>query len=113
MSARSNKALVVCALGAAWVLTYEADDSIDVFIRDCGGNDDGFDLLAASVDFKYPGDGLFVGDISIEDDGPGDWPGTREYTLALSAFRPATEAEFEAFRRSEYIWSDDGAEDGR
>jgi hypothetical protein len=48
------------------------------------------------VSYSVP-PGVWVVDLVFEDDGPGDWPGTREWMLCLENHRPPTQEEWEAF----------------
>ena len=101
-----NKALVIFAHGKGFVISWKAEDSVTRFIEDAGGNQDGFDLELVGVDFTIPADGLWVGDLKLIDDGPGDWPGSREFALQIYAWRPGTTEEWASFRAGEWPWSD-------
>lgn len=101
-----NKALVLFAHGKGFVLRAECEDgAIEQFLSDIGVARDGFDLDDGGLDYaRACPDGLWVGDLSLEDDGPGDWEGTREVLLQLSGLRPITAEEWMRYRRDEWIW---------
>lgn len=108
----ANKALLLCQHGIAWVLTYEVDDAIDEYMKQCGASSDGF-AVEDWIDWSYPGDGLFVVDVSLEDDGPSDWSDSeRECITTFKNPRAATKEEFESFRRAEYVWFSEGPQTG-
>lgn len=52
---------------------------------------------------KPPAPGIWVWEGGWEDDGPGDWPGTREVRLT-GKWRTATAEEVTSFRDDEHVW---------
>ena len=98
-----NKALVLFAHGKGFALAWQGDEHVDMFVHDMGGSSEGFDC--DQVDFRDPGDGLFVCDLKIVKDGNADyWTGEQDYMLALADLRPATAEEWAAHRRAEWPW---------
>ena len=89
-----NRALVVFAHGRGLVLCYSGDEHVRQFISDSGGSNDTFDTETCGVDFENPGDGVFIVDMKLVDDGPGDWPGSREVAIQFSNARKATKEEW-------------------
>lgn len=109
-----NHALVVFAHGDGFVVCWEigADpesEALGQFIDDAGGGET-FDLAQVGVDCpragagEVPPDGVYVVDMALADDGPGDWPGSREAVVQMSNFRLATADEWSKFRKGEYPW---------
>ena len=100
-----SRVLVVFAYGAGLVLACEDGVALD-FIREngSGASIDGFVLDKESVDHGPQADGVYIGVLSLVDDGPGDWPGSRECAPALRDVRPATEAEWTAHLSGEWPW---------
>jgi hypothetical protein len=105
-----NEALVVFAHGKGFVLEHRAGGVVREFIHDAGGGgDSGFDLEACGVDCdaaRWEGQ-LVSGRLKLVDDGPGDYPGTRECCLQLMDCRPATAEEWEHYRRGEWPWPEE------
>lgn len=90
----TNRALVVFAHGQGLVLCYSGDEHVKQFISDAGGSSDMFDTETCGVDFEDPGDGVFIVDMKLVDDGPGDYPGTREVAIQFTNARKATKKEW-------------------
>jgi hypothetical protein len=103
-STEHNRALIVFAHGEGDALYYTGDDDVQQFIQDCGGWAESFDTINCGVDFEYPGDGVFVAEMKIVDDGPGDWPGSRESVLQLCDMRPITKDEWRAWLNADIFW---------
>ncbi len=100
-----NKALVLFAHGRGFALYYEANSpGLSELIQDTGGGLEDFDLEGIGAHCETPADGLYVYDIHVVDDGPGDWPGSREVAVELRDGRPVTVEEWAAHRRGEYPW---------
>jgi hypothetical protein len=51
---------------------------------------------------------VFVADLSLEDDGPGDAPGSREVGVALRNAVPVTAEQWRAHRDGEWPWGPTG-----
>lgn len=101
----NNLALVMFAYGKGYILTWVAEEYIAQYISDCGGSVDGFDLDYVTCTYTDPKcDGLMVANLSLVDDGPGDYSGTRECILQLDNWRPATEKEWTDFREGNWPW---------
>jgi hypothetical protein len=79
------------------------DGAVEDFIHDMVGPDD-FDLEKAGADYAPHADGVYVGTLKLVDDGPGDWPGSREVALQLCDTHLATEEEWRAYRDGEWPW---------
>lgn len=99
-----NKALILFAHGKGFALVAQADEPIENYIG--VGCLEGFDLDEAGTDYINPGDGLWIGDLSLVDDGPSDWerPDLRECVLRVSNLRAATAEEWASHRRDEWPW---------
>lgn len=67
---------------------------------------------SANVSFEDAGmeargleeDGAYVGKLSVKDDGPGDWPGTRECVLVFHDARRVTAEEWRRHLDGEWPW---------
>ena len=103
-----NRALIVFAHGYGNALYYTSDDEVQQWIQDCGGWSDNFNTLTCSADYACPGEGVFVAEMRLADDGPGDWPGSRESVLQLFDIRPATEDEWKAWLNGDIPWPAQG-----
>jgi len=114
---RGGKALVcfykeaeLLPAGGGMVLCYDADEHLIAFIQDTGGTrDGGFALDQGGIDYdsalvREPG--IYIGRLRFEDDGPGDYPGTREVVVQLTDIRPATVGEWKAHLDGEWPWED-------
>ncbi len=99
-----NRALVVFAHGRGLVLCYSGDEHVKQFVSDAGGSSDTFDTENCGVDFKDPGDGVFIVDMDLVDDGPGDWPGSREVAIQFSNARKATKDEWNMVNDGDWPW---------
>jgi len=99
-----NRALVVFAHGQGLALCYSGDEHVKQFISDVGGSSDTFDTEKCGVDFEYPGDGVFIVDMKLVDDGPGDYPGTREVAIQFTNTRKATKDEWSAHCDALWPW---------
>jgi hypothetical protein len=103
--ARTGKALVIVAHGKALVLAWQAGDSLYEAMRQGGikesfaPEDEGFDMGPAPS-----GDGIYVCDLGWVDDGPGDWPGSREVLPSIQAWRQATAEEWGRHLKNEWPW---------
>ncbi len=102
---RVNRALVIVYEGATLGAAYSADNSMRELMIGCGAMSDCFDLQAMNIESDVPKeDGVYVSDIVAVDDGPGDWPGSRETIPALKGTRKATKEEWLAHCRGEWPW---------
>jgi len=97
----SNLALVVAAFGVGHALVVDADDAITEFLA-CS---DPSELFGEAVTT----DGVWICSLGLVDDGPGDWPGSRECRLEILPQRLATADEWDAVRRDEWPWSEGSA----
>lgn len=98
------RALMVFAHGIGQALVYSGPDPVRQFITDTGGDQDTFDTERCPVDFQDPGDGLYIVELRIADDGPGDWPGSREGILQLHDPKPATREQWAAHCDGDWPW---------
>ena len=99
----ANKALVVFVHKIGVVLYYEAE----LCIREEIGvtNEQPFGLDSAPIDFETPKEnGVYIMDLGLQDDGPGDWPGSREYILTLTNPVKITEEQWKKFSEDEILW---------
>lgn len=92
-----SKALVLFQHGTGWCLCSETDIHVGQFIADVGGHGgDGFSFEKCGVVVAETlTDGLYIGELRLIDDGPGDAPGSRECALE---FRNAALASANAWR---------------
>jgi hypothetical protein len=105
MARRTSRVLVVFAHGEAMSLVCEPGLPLECLkeigeVR--GGGIDAFNLYG--VDYETRQDGVYYGVLHIVDDGPGDWPGSREVTVCLKDVRPTTVGEWASHRRGEWPW---------
>ncbi len=100
-----SRVLVVMMHGEGLCLCCEPGLVLD-YLHEGGGSasEDGFVLEDHGVDHAELPDGIYVGELSLIDDGPGDYPGTREVCPALSGVRLATVEEWKAHLRGEWPW---------
>jgi hypothetical protein len=101
-----NKAIVAFAFGKGMVLLQRLDDWLEEFIVDSGGSSEQYCLDLAAIDYKNPGDGVWVASVKAVDDGPSDWAWDdgREVMIQFYDFRPVTEEEWKAHREGEWPW---------
>jgi hypothetical protein len=97
-----SRALVAFAFQQGFVLLHQLFGGVREYIEDTCGTSETFDLDAA--DFAPQPDGMYIGELRLIDDGPGDWPGSREVCLSLQEVRPITKDEWEAFRDGDWPW---------
>lgn len=98
-----GKALIVVAHGQGMVLIYQAVSWLEQFIHDVVGNHDSFSLEKASADYNLK-DGIWVADLGLVDDGPGDWPGSRECLLQVKDAHPVTAEEWAFYLDGDWPW---------
>lgn len=91
-----GKAIVLFAHGRGYAICAQlvGGDDVTAFASDYGVNEDGFDFEACGIDHAKHTDGIWVGDLSVVDDGEGDWPGSRECAVQFSNAHPATAEEW-------------------
>jgi len=103
----AGKAMVVFAHGKGLVVCWQAQTYVAQFISDAGGGGgtDSFDLDDVGADYNDDiDDGVWLFDLGLVDDGPGDWPGSRECMLQLTNGRHATAEEWAYHRGDEWPW---------
>jgi len=98
-----NRALIAVAHGHPLALVWSAEDWISSFINDAGGGET-FALEDISADYEDSGDGIFTAAIRVVDDGPGDWPGSRECVVQFTDFTHVTADEWAAHCRGDWPW---------
>lgn len=54
-------------------------------------------------------DDVYMAELVLVDDGPGDVPGTREHLASIRNLRRVTREEWEAFLLDEWPWNEDGS----
>lgn len=100
-----NRALVVQYMGRPLAVLYSANSWMCELITGLGADSDSFDVEEMNLESDLPDeDGVYVVDLVGVDDGPGDWPGSRETTVALRHPRAATKEEWAAHCRGEWPW---------
>jgi hypothetical protein len=103
---RKARVVFVMAHGTGLALCCEESIVLDYLSEvGSGATVDGFPLDSHGVDYdtKLP-DGVYMGVMSLVDDGPGDYPGSREVCPSLGDARLATADEWRAFIEGEYPW---------
>ena len=106
-SKSKGRALVVVAYSDPYALVWSAGEYLRDTIIEAGGHTDGFALKNASFDHAMVEDGLFIAELSMVDDGPGDWPGTREFLLSVTSFRTATAEEWAHHCDGDWPWDNE------
>ena len=103
---RQCRVLFVIAHGMALALACEDGEMLKYLQENGNGaSSDGFSFDDESVDYDTTlAQGVYIGTLKLVDEGPGDWPGTREYAPQLSESRLATEDEWRAHLRGEWPW---------
>lgn len=102
-----GRAVVVFAHGVGYALSYDGCEAVKDCISEAGGGFDSFDLDVIGADYEAPdGFNICIASLRLIDDGPGDWPGSREVCLQLFDIRPATADEWAAYRRGEWPWTE-------
>lgn len=99
---RISRAVVVFAHQEGYVILHQAFGGVKEFIDDLVGEQ--FDLDAVGADFAPQRDGVYVSELCLIDDGPGDWPGSREVCLSLREVRPITKDEWMFYRDGLWPW---------
>jgi len=105
-SPRKSRVLVVMAHGVGLCLYCEPGIVLD-YIHETYGflPEDGFPLDKGGVDYDAAlPNGVYYGVLSLVDDGPGDWPGSREVCPTLKDTRLATPEEWQAHLTDEIPW---------
>ena len=101
----TGRALVVAFFGKALALVWDGDEALTETLDAAGASRlDGFDFEDAGVDAGELADGVYVGRLVLSDDGPGDWPGSREVAVSFRDKRPATAEEWASARADEWPW---------
>jgi len=110
-AARTGKALVVVAHGKPWVLAWQAGEALYEVMSGQGAGKDGFAPEDEGFDMgpAPSGDGVYVCVLGWVDDGPGDWPGSREVLPSIKEWRLATAEEWAHHLKNEWPWQ---AEEG-
>jgi hypothetical protein len=100
-----NEALVVFAHEKGIVLEHNALGWIREAIQDAGGGET-FSLNDCGVDYdaSKATNAIMVGKLQLADDGPGDWPGSREVVLQLLDLRSVTREEWDLYCEGGWIW---------
>ncbi len=100
----SNKALVIVCHGAAYVVLHDLSTEIEELLIADGGKTDGFALGDTSIDHAEMPPGVWTVSVRVIDDGPGDWPGSRESAIQFYDERLATAEEWQGFCAGELPW---------
>jgi hypothetical protein len=103
-STPANKALLVVCHGAAYVVLYDLADEIEEMILADGGDEEGFAVGDTSIDLPEMAGGVWTVSVRVIDDGPGDWPGSRESAIQFYDERLATAEEWQGFCRGALPW---------
>ena len=99
-----GRALVVVHHGLPLAVCWDGDEGVRQYLDDVVGHPDTFPFGAAGVDYDELTDGLWIGELRIADNGPGDWPGSRECILKFCKERYATPDEWQAHLSGEWPW---------
>ena len=99
-----NKAIVAFTHGRGYVLCFDVDETVEEASGIDHGESFALENIDVSVDYDAKNDGICIVDVSVEDDGPGDWPGSRECCICLKNARPVTKEEWAAFLDGEFPW---------
>jgi hypothetical protein len=103
---RESRVLVVMAHGNGLCLVCEPGLVLDhLHENGSGASEDGFAFAGHGVDHEPLPDGVYVGELVFIDDGPGDWPGSREVAVSLRKTRLATVEEWTAHLNGEWPWT--------
>lgn len=106
-----NRALVVQYGGHPFAVVYSANSWMRELLTGLGAGMETFDVAQMNLESELPpADGVYVCELKEVDDGPGDYPGTRETTVSLRRVRPATAEEWAAHCRGEWPWDITGKE---
>lgn len=100
----ANKALVVVCHGIAYVVLYDLGTELEELLLANGGKTDGFTLSHANIDHAEMPPGVWTVSVRVIDDGPGDWPGSRESAIQFYDERLATKEEWEGFCEGALPW---------
>lgn len=100
----TGDALVVVYSGRAIAVCWNGTDDFRSSASDWGVSGDTFDFEDCSIDHAPLEDGVYIGKLRFVDDGPGDWPGSREAIIQFHDERPATKAEWVSYAQNEYPW---------
>jgi hypothetical protein len=103
----TGRAMLVAAHGHALVLCYAAPYWLEQLVVDSGGRSSAsiepFELDEAFDHGDVP-NGVSIAEITMVDDGPGDWPGSRETIASFKVLRPATAEEWRSHLTDEWPW---------
>lgn len=100
----SGRALVVVAHTMGFVVSWQAGQYVRDYLHEGGADDVGFPIDRCGVSGAPIDDGIYIGDLVFVDDGPGDWPGSREVAMELQNVRKATKEEWAAHCDGEWPW---------
>lgn len=100
-----NPVIFVLMHGQAYGLYRDLEESLEEFFADTvtSSDENCFDLKSIDLD-EIRGAGVYVATAEMYDDGPGDYPGTREAAVRLVEQREITDAEWKAFREGDHPW---------
>lgn len=100
-----NKLLVVFLGGRGYVLMHDADEGINELIENEVGGADCYDIDAAGIEHERVEDGVWIGRLLVEDDGPADGNvDGREVALQLTDLARATPGEWVSFIEGDWPW---------
>jgi len=99
----TSRVLVVFAHGIALVLACEPSVALDFAREDLPHAGEG-GFVPAEGSYKPMPDGIYVGQLSLADDGPGDWPGSHEFSAVIAFFTPATAEQWSQHLAGEWPW---------
>lgn len=99
-ASQPDAVIFATAHGATWPLEWFCNEGTREHIEGLGE----LDALNEATEGREFGDGVFVAFLKFVDDGPGDWPGTREWSLQATKVRPISEKEWRAFRADEHVF---------
>lgn len=101
----ANKALIAVAHDAPCLLALQVTRAWEEALNENFSIREMSDLLDASVEAVPDDDtGMFVFDVGFIDDGPGDWPGSRETTPSFTNPRRVTAQEWSDFLAGDWFF---------
>ncbi len=104
MQRRKSRVIVVFAHQIGLVVVCEPGDPL-AYLEEMGAGATPFELTASGVDHcQTMAAGAYYGTLILIDDGPGDFPGTREVCASLTDLRPVTAEEWTATVAGDWPW---------
>jgi hypothetical protein len=102
--AATGKALVVVVHGEPFVIAWQAGMYLSEMMSGQGASGETFAPGECGFDMEVPPDGVYLCDLGWVDDGPGDWPGSREVVCSIKEWQPATKEQWQHHLKNEWPW---------